>query len=155
MNLSEARNPEGRNRSLHALGESRDERQAATLQDDCSASLPAASTIGTEQSTDARDAMAKDLIETDLIEARARALQALDRNRNQRQITVLLAVRGDKLLEESQSLMQQCIQFRDTIRGTCERVVSRSFALLSRGKAGDESKDSDSKDSNESCNRAA
>jgi hypothetical protein len=63
-------------------------------------------------------------------DTRARALKALDTNRNRRQIAVLLTFRGGKLLEESQSLVQQYIQFRELFHATYERVVSRSFSLF-------------------------
>lgn len=72
-----------------------------------------------------------------LNETRARAYNVLDVNRNYRQISILLTYRGIKLIEESQLLMKQRLEFHESIWTHCQQTVARSFALLSNGRKQD------------------
>jgi len=110
-------------RDFSALDESRSTNKAAVLLDDRSAQ-PRAETATTR----AQDP---------LNETRIRAYDALDLNRNYRQISILLIHRGIKLVEESQLLLKQSMEFRSSIWASSLRAVEESIALLSRGRKQD------------------
>jgi len=73
----------------------------------------------------------------ELNETRTRAYDALDLNRNYRQISILLIHRSIKLLEESQLLLKQSSELRSMIWASSRQAVEASFALLSRGRKQD------------------
>jgi len=110
-------------RDFSALDESRSTNKAAVLLGDRSAP-PRAETATTR----AQDS---------LNETRTRAYDALDLNRNYRQISILLIHRSIKLLEESQLLLKQSSELRSMIWASSRQAVEASFALLSRGRKQD------------------
>ncbi len=76
-------------------------------------------------------------ISAELNEIRTRAYNALDLNRNYRQISILLIHRAIQLVEESQLLLKQSMEFHSSIWASSRQAVAKSLALQSRGRKQD------------------